>query len=528
MMENAIRAVKECFPGAKATGRTFPIAKSLQTINEKKMEPEPEPEAQRAGGVKTPNSDSSTKPPHLTLVDLIPQAQKSQLSEDKHMQPCVMKIIHAVKEAVGSELVVMDTHNSSNQFINPVGRPDTSMLAEELIAWTQLVTVGEFKVHDGKDDQDSMLGQEIGRGQVALENQPDRQHFFSFGLNMNALEVVHIHRDSECKWVIESTGLQPFYIGEDSVGFRWLVRLLATEKSKLGFVSPVLPDLSVLEGRRVGKLQLLRRGTGPSTVGSWVFTAESDGYFGKCILKLCDHKLEGDLLRMLTAEGVPHLVKVLASGECTYQGRQWHALLLAPYAQRLTMQLGRKLLVQAARDVADAINGCVEKGVLQRDISLDNIGVFEGRGMLFDFSAAKVVAHEDVDKIQPASPTGKLGAITGTPLYAPLSVLQGRSHTRSSMLEGLYISLLACCCDEKVARRHDMKLSDLEKCAELRAGRMLAAEPSDLKRVPDEFRGFLLELHDLFYPKTPGRTMRDYCMRVTAEQFNGVCSKWAR
>jgi hypothetical protein len=150
-----------------------------------------------------------------------------------------------------------------------------------------------------------------------------------------------------------------------------------------------------------------------------------------------------------------------------------------------------------------------------------------GKLRLTEPAPLQVVNPEDVDKIQPASLTGKLDAITGTPLYAPLSVLQGKSHTRSSMLEGLYISLLACCCDEKVARRRDMQLLDLEKCAEIRAGRMLAVEPSDLKRVPDEFWGFLSELHELFYPRTPERYMRDYSVKVTAEQFENVCSKWA-
>jgi hypothetical protein len=191
---------------------------------------------------------------------------------------------------VGSKLVVKDTHSSTNQFINLTGRPDASLLAEDLIAWTQLVSAGEFKVNDGKDDQDGMFGQQIGRARVALENQPERQHFFFFGLNMNALEAVHIHRDVDHKWAIETTGLQPFSVSEDSMGFRWLVSLLATDKSDLGFVTPVLPELSELEGVRVSKLQLLRRGTGASTVGSWVFNAQSDHQPGRCIMKLCDSK----------------------------------------------------------------------------------------------------------------------------------------------------------------------------------------------------------------------------------------------
>lgn len=47
-------------------------------------------------------------------------------------------------------------------------------------------------------------------------------------------------------------------------------------------------------------------------------------------------------------------------------------------------------VVQVTLDIAHAIDQCLEVGVAHRDITLDNIGIVNGRGVLYDFSAAKV------------------------------------------------------------------------------------------------------------------------------------------
>jgi hypothetical protein len=65
------------------------------------------------------------------------------------MQPAAIKMIEAAVEVLKAKFIVKDTHSSSFQFIHPVGRPDVSLLAAPLIAWTQLVSVGEFKVGGG-------------------------------------------------------------------------------------------------------------------------------------------------------------------------------------------------------------------------------------------------------------------------------------------------------------------------------------------------------------------------------------------
>lgn len=119
-----------------------------------------------------------------------------------------------------------------------------------------------------------------------------------------------------------------------------------------------------------------------------------------------------------------------------------------------------------------------------------------------------------------------LEAITGTSLYAALSVLEGRSHTTSSMLEGLYLSILAVCCDEKLTGRHDMKIADLQKCQIIRRGSMLAPLPPDFCKVPSTHLGFVRDMHELFYPLQVGLYARMYNAEVSLDEFEMVCKKW--
>lgn len=176
------------------------------------------------------------------------------------MQPAVIKMIEAAVEVLKAKFIVKDTHSSSNQFIHPVGRPDVSLLAAALIAWTQLVPVGEFKVGGGTDELDSLFGQLISRARAILDSQPDRQRVVSFGLTMNSIEFVHVQRGRDKSWTVQTTGTLPFSISPESAGFRLLVRLLATNISDLGFIEPEIPVVLSLQERQLSNLELLRRG----------------------------------------------------------------------------------------------------------------------------------------------------------------------------------------------------------------------------------------------------------------------------
>eukprot|EP00243_Klebsormidium_subtile_P002815 TRINITY_DN15722_c0_g1_i1.p1 TRINITY_DN15722_c0_g1~~TRINITY_DN15722_c0_g1_i1.p1 ORF type:complete len:659 (-),score=121.35 TRINITY_DN15722_c0_g1_i1:163-2139(-) len=523
-----VDAVLEKFPNKKQTGLPYVPVTSPQA-DEDEAGPSAPSNKKRKG--PSPSLPHLSKLPGYTLADCIPAARLPRFKEDSHMQPAAVKMIETAVEVLKAKFIIRDTHSSSNQFIHPVGRPDVSILAAALVAWTQLVSVGEFKVGGGTDELDSMFGQLISRATAILDSQPDRQRVVSFGLTMNSIEFVQVQRGQDKSWTVQTTGSLPFSVSPESMGFRFLVRLLATDISDLGFLQPEIPVVHL--PREVSNLELLRRGelravqgTAPNRVGSVVFKASTPGN-DNCILKLCHSEHEGDILIELgQREEVSHVVELLARGTCTYNDCEWDALLLVPVAVRLTRELPVQTLAQVTLDLARAIDKCLEAGVAHRDISLDNIGIVDERGVLFDFSAAKRIDPLDRDKAEPASPSGRLEAITGTSLYAALSVLEGRSHTTSSMLESLYLSILAVCCDEKLTGRHDMKIADLQKCQILRRGSMLAPQPQDFLKVLSSHSGFVQDMHELFYPSEPGSAARRYNTAVALDSFEKVCKNW--
>ncbi|KAL0033196.1 hypothetical protein WJX79_009029 [Trebouxia sp. C0005] len=103
-------------------------------------------------------------------------------------------------------------------------------------------------------------------------------------------------------------------------------------------------------------------------------------------------------------------------------------------------------------DIASGIGNAAKKDIAHRDVTPNNFGHWKGRGYLYDFSAAKDMAG-NWDRPRCA---GTLSGITGTVLWAPLSVLEGGQHSVSSMLEGLFISALSISCNGKLDSRHDM------------------------------------------------------------------------
>jgi hypothetical protein len=146
--------------------------------------------------------------------------------------------------------------------------------------------------------------------------------------------------------------------------------------------------------------------------------------------------------------------------------------------------------------------------------------------VLFNFF--QFINPKECNETGVASPSGRLEAIIVTSLYAALLVLEGRSHTTSSMLEGLYLSILAVCCDEKLTGRHDMKIADLQKCWIIRRGSMLASQPPDFLKVPITHLGFVREMHDLFYPLQIGLFASTYNAKVIMGDFEKVCKNWIK
>ena len=115
-----------------------------------------------------------------------------------------------------------------------------------------------------------------------------------------------------------------------------------------------------------------------------------------------------------------------------------------------------------------------------------------------------------------------LTSITGTVLWAPLSVLEGAQHSESSMLEGLFISALSISCNGKLAMRHAMKPNMLLQCAFLRRGHLQRPELCELPHITHHQRPLIRALHDLFYPKN-GK-FRGYNTEVTTKMVQDVCT----
>ena len=117
-----------------------------------------------------------------------------------------------------------------------------------------------------------------------------------------------------------------------------------------------------------------------------------------------------------------------------------------------------------------------------------------------------------------------LTGITGTVLWAALSVLEGEPHSVSSMLEGLFISVLSISCKGKLHLWHEMKPDQLALCANLRRGHLTSPKLAELPTVATHLQPLIIGLHNLFYPlNRPTDRFRGYNTEVTLESVQGVC-----
>jgi len=124
---------------------------------------------------------------------------------------------------------------------------------------------------------------------------------------------------------------------------------------------------------------------------------------------------------------------------------------------------------------------------------------------------------------RPRSASSLIG-ITGTVLWAALSVLEGEQHSLSSMLEGLFISALSISCNGKLHLRHAMKPDQLALCANLRRGHLTSPKLAELPNVATHLQPLIIGLHNLFYPlNRPTDSFRGYNTEVTLESVRGVC-----
>ena len=103
-------------------------------------------------------------------------------------------------------------------------------------------------------------------------------------ITMDTFELLIFNRLPAGAISVSRTGQLQFSVDASSAGFRMLVRVLATPKADLGFMSPDLPNLPSLGAHQIKDISLIQRGSAPEGRSSYVFKAKFDGK--EAVLKL--------------------------------------------------------------------------------------------------------------------------------------------------------------------------------------------------------------------------------------------------
>lgn len=272
-----------------ATGRGGKRSRSDEDREDAQQQAEGEAEGEAGDEPTSSTSLPQSSLPGHSLVDLIGLGM--DLKETEHMQPAVMKLMHASASCLGCRLHIEDTHSKSSQMFFPNNQPDVTALAEPgSRSWGNAVYTGEFKLESTPPQISTAIGQEIKRTRYIFDSQAEERRFaVALILTLNSLELLWIKKGEEGGMIVYSTGKQPFSVSPASPGFQWLVRLLLTPQHELGFVKAAVPELQQLEGVAFGRLELIRRGTAHGS-GSFVWACSTAE--GRVILKLNKNPLE--------------------------------------------------------------------------------------------------------------------------------------------------------------------------------------------------------------------------------------------
>ena len=116
------------------------------------------------------------------------------------------------------------------------------------------------------------------------------------------------------------------------------------------------------------------------------------------------------------------------------------------------------------------------------------------------------------------SDEGAPNRITGTMSFSARSVLGGGAHTVSSMLEGLYLSVLDISTDGYSSRHSPSSVSEAKMLRSKQLEQQLEFEHA----IAEHVKPLVLILRDLFFQPT-SVTLRLYNEEVTAEDVHERC-----
>ena len=127
------------------------------------------------------------------------------------------------------------------------------------------------------------------------------------------------------------------------------------------------------------------------------------------------------------------------------------------------------------------------------------------------------------------SPTGRVDAITGTPMFAAASTLTGGAHTISSMCEGLFLSILFSSSGGNLPDAEGLnKGLSLQLLANLRRGTFSRSTPKDVWGVAKQVAPLILKLHSLFWPSGNDLSTVVYRKDVTTQEIMDACLSFAQ
>ena len=148
----------------------------------------------------------------------------------------------------------------------------------------------------------------------------------------------------------------------------------------------------------------------------------------------------------------------------------------------------------------------------------------QGEALLLSNQSLALAQLYDLEawESRPDTPTNAED-ITGTPLFVGKTVLPSHPHTVSTQLEGLFISLLAISCKEKLFGRHLVGIMPLSVWTCVRSGAMRRTHLHEDADIEIGLRPFIRSLHNVFYTLAPDGNQRLHNACIEPNAFRQVC-----
>ena len=174
-------------------------------------------------------------------ADLSSQPANSAALQERHVQLCWGYLLRQL-EQVAAEHPHWHVHDTSASAITGhSGKMDYCFAADKQKAWAQAVTLAELKKHFQLHSlYTECIGPLASRSDNIFFGQPARKFLVAIAGGADQLEVLIFYRNH----TMLRSGPQPLTLERDSLGIRWLCKVLSSSLSAVGFVAELPPFVS--------------------------------------------------------------------------------------------------------------------------------------------------------------------------------------------------------------------------------------------------------------------------------------------